>query len=45
MDVAEAALNLLDKAPTEALQMLVDRRVKFLWMPANRRIQERKRSA
>jgi hypothetical protein len=40
MSAAEKALELLDRAPKEALQMLVDRKVKFLWMPANRRLKE-----
>ena len=38
LNVAEAALRLLDKAPKEALQLIVDRKVKFLWIPANRRL-------
>jgi hypothetical protein len=38
--VAEKALDLLDKAPREALEMIVERKVKFLWMPAKRRLQE-----
>lgn len=37
-DHAEKLLALLDKAPNEALQMLVDRKVKFCWMPARRRL-------
>ena len=38
MSFVEKSLNLLDKAPREALQMLVDRKVKFLWMPAKTRL-------
>ena len=41
-DHAERLLNLLDKAPDEALQILVDRKIKFCWMPAQRRLNERK---
>lgn len=41
-DHAERLLNLLDKAPNEALQILVDRKIKFCWMPAQRRLNERK---
>jgi hypothetical protein len=40
MNAAEKALDLLDRAPKEALEMLVARKVKFLWMPANRRLKE-----
>ncbi len=40
MDAAEKALKLLDRAPKDALQMIVDRKVKFLWMPAMRRLRE-----
>jgi hypothetical protein len=39
-DAAEKVLDLLDKAPKEALELLVARRVKFLWMPARRRLRE-----
>lgn len=38
---ASRLLSLLDHAPNDALQMLVDRKVKFMWMPARRRLQER----
>ena len=38
---AEKFLDLLDKAPKEALEMLVSRKVKFLWMPAKRRLVEK----
>jgi hypothetical protein len=37
---AEKALSLLDRAPKEALEMLVARKVKFLWMPAKLRLHE-----
>jgi hypothetical protein len=40
-DAAEKALDLLDKAPREALELLVARRVSFLWMPARRRLREK----
>ena len=39
-NTAEKMLDLLDRANQEALQMLVDRKVKFLWMPAKRRLVE-----
>ena len=38
VDIAERALQLLDEAPKDALQLIVDRKVKFLWIPANRRL-------
>lgn len=40
-DHAERLLALLDRAPQEALQMLVDERVKFCWVPAARRLREK----
>jgi hypothetical protein len=40
-DAAEKALDLLDNAPKEALELLVARRVAFLWMPAKRRLREK----
>jgi hypothetical protein len=40
-DAAEKVLGLLDKAPKEALELLVARRVKFLWIPAKRRLVEK----
>jgi hypothetical protein len=42
MHLAERALKLLDKAPKEALELIVARKIKFLWMPAKRRLQEMK---
>ena len=38
MSAVEKALSLLDQAPQEALQMIVDRKIKFLWVPAKRRL-------
>jgi hypothetical protein len=40
-DNADRLLNLLDRAPQDALQMLVDRKVKFCWMPAKRRLADK----
>ena len=40
-DHAEKLLALLDRAPQDALQMLVDERVKFCWIPAARRFREK----
>ena len=40
MAAAEKALSLLDRAPKEALEMLVARKVKFLWMPAKLRLKK-----
>lgn len=41
-DHADRLLTLLDKAPDEALQIIVDRKIKFCWMPAQRRLNDRK---
>jgi hypothetical protein len=38
MDFAQKSLALLDIAPKAALEMLVARKVKFLWLPAKRRL-------
>ena len=41
VESAEKFLALMDQADNEALQLLVDRKVKFLWMPARRRLVDR----
>lgn len=41
VDKVDAMLRLLDEAPDEALQMIVDRRIPFVWAPAKRRLDAR----
>ncbi len=40
-DKADALLALLDKAPREALELIVQHRVKFCYLPATRRLEQK----